>query len=219
MFPTRSMIGVLAMLLLSARLEAFSVRPAVTRRGSKADRSSSSSGRALAPSAVSDRGTSAAASWLWTGASGSPRSTALRMGLETVTGLTSTDMQMREFQLEELEDRDVAETSVVLNEDGSVTAGKTNGPIPIQVRGKWSFDGTAFRMDLHREFDASIPYVVSRAMTGYVEEVLSATDTVIITGDIVMEGMEVGFFKMISSQTDLMDSIQHLDQQMAKIQA
>lgn len=49
-------------------------------------------------------------------------------------------------QLEELEDRDVAETSVVLNEDGSVTAGKTNGPIPIQVRGKWSFDGTAFRM-------------------------------------------------------------------------
>ncbi|CAN0060608.1 unnamed protein product, partial [Ectocarpus sp. 12 AP-2014] len=122
-------------------------------------------------------------------------------------------------QLEELEDRDVAETSIVLNEDGSVTAGKTNGPIPIQVRGKWSFDGTAFRMDLHREFDASIPYVVSRVMTGYVEEVLSATDTVIITGDIVMEGMEVGFFKMISSQTDLMDSIQHIDQQMAKIQA
>ncbi|CAM9243169.1 unnamed protein product [Ectocarpus sp. 8 AP-2014] len=220
MFPTRSMIGVLAMLLLSARLEAFSVRPAVTRRGSKASSSSSSSsGRALAPSAVSDRGTSAAASWLWTGASGSPRSTALRMGLETVTGLTSTDMQTREFQLEELEDRDVAETSVVLNEDGSVTAGKTNGPIPIQVRGKWSFDGTAFRMDLHREFDASIPYVVSRVMTGYVEEVLSATDTVIITGDIVMEGMEVGFFKMISSQTDIMDSIQHIDQQMAKIQA
>ncbi|CAN0359519.1 unnamed protein product, partial [Ectocarpus sp. 12 AP-2014] len=70
------------------------------------------------------------------------------------------------MQLEELEDRDVAETSIVLNEDGSVTAGKTNGPIPIQVRGKWSFDGTAFRMDLHREFDASIPYVVSRVMTG-----------------------------------------------------
>ncbi|CAN0370971.1 unnamed protein product, partial [Ectocarpus sp. 12 AP-2014] len=99
MFPTRSMIGVLAMLLLSARLEAFSVRPAVTRRGSKADRGSSGSGRALAPSAVSDRGTLAAASWLWTGASGSPRSTALRMGLETVTGLTSTDMQAREFQM------------------------------------------------------------------------------------------------------------------------
>lgn len=47
--------------------------------------------------------------------------------------------------------------------------------------------------DLHREFDASIPYIVSRVMTGYVEEVLSATDTVIITGDIVMEGMEVSY--------------------------
>ncbi|CAN0401596.1 unnamed protein product, partial [Ectocarpus sp. 13 AM-2016] len=99
MFPTRSMIGALAMLLLSARLEAFSVRPVVTRRGSKPDSGSSGSGRALAPSAVSDRGTLAAASWLWTGASGSPRSTALRMGLETVTGLTSTDMQAREFQV------------------------------------------------------------------------------------------------------------------------
>lgn len=49
-------------------------------------------------------------------------------------------------QLEELEDRDVAETSVVLNKDGSVTAGATNGPIPLNVRGKWSFDGTAFRL-------------------------------------------------------------------------
>lgn len=49
-------------------------------------------------------------------------------------------------QLEELEDRDVAETSMVLNKDGSVTAGATNGPIPLSVRGKWSFDGTAFRL-------------------------------------------------------------------------
>ena len=45
--------------------------------------------------------------------------------------------------------------------------------------------------DLHREFDASIPYMVSRVMTGYVEEVLAATDTLIITGDIVMDEMDV----------------------------
>lgn len=47
------------------------------------------------------------------------------------------------------------------------------------------------KQDLHREFDASIPYIVSRVMTGYVEEVLSATDTLIITGDIEMDGMDV----------------------------
>lgn len=44
---------------------------------------------------------------------------------------------------------------------------------------------------MHREFDASIPYMVSRVMTGYVEEVLTATDTLIITGDIEMDGMDV----------------------------
>lgn len=49
----------------------------------------------------------------------------------------------------------------------------------------------ATMQDLHREFDASIPYMVSRVMTGYVEEVLSATDTLIITGDIVMDEMDV----------------------------
>lgn len=30
-------------------------------------------------------------------------------------------------------------------------------------------------------------------MTGYVEETLPATDTVIITGDIVMDGMDVSY--------------------------
>lgn len=49
----------------------------------------------------------------------------------------------------------------------------------------------ASKQDMHREFDASIPYMVSRVMVGYVEEVLSATDTLIITGDIEMDGMDV----------------------------
>eukprot|EP00752_Nemacystus_decipiens_P008135 g7275.t1 len=166
---------------------------------------------------VSQKSTSvAAAPSLWTGARERGRSTAvLGMSVETVEQVTVADLEDREFQLEELEDKDVAETSVVLNKDGSVTAGATNGPIPISVRGKWSFDGTAFRLDLHREFDATIPYMVSRVMTGYVEEVLSATDTLIITGDIEMEGMDVGFFKMISSPSDIVDSLKHLDQQIA----
>ena len=49
-------------------------------------------------------------------------------------------------QLEELEDRDVAETSIVLNEDGTITAGATNGPLPLSVRGKWSYDGNKYSM-------------------------------------------------------------------------
>lgn len=45
--------------------------------------------------------------------------------------------------------------------------------------------------DIHREFDAAVPYMVSRVLTGYVEEVLTATDTMIISGDIEMDGMDV----------------------------
>ena len=48
-----------------------------------------------------------------------------------------------------------------------------------------------FFQEISREFDASIPYVVARVFAGYVEEVLPATDTMIVTGDIVMDDMDV----------------------------
>ncbi|CAM9395363.1 unnamed protein product [Pylaiella littoralis] len=218
MVPARSMARLVATLLLSAtKLEAFSLHHA------QATSSSSRRGQAAAAAAptqaLARRGASLeVAPSLWTGrSSAGRRAPALGMaGVGAMAEVAIVDLEDREFQLEELEDRDVAETSMVLNKDGSVTAGATNGPIPLSVRGKWSFDGTAFRLDLHRQFDASIPYMVSRVMTGYVEEVLSATDTLIITGDIEMDGMEVGFFKMISAPSDILDSLDHLDLQMAK---
>ena len=40
----------------------------------------------------------------------------------------------------------MAETSIVLNEDGTITAGATNGPLPLSVRGKWSYDGSKYNM-------------------------------------------------------------------------
>ncbi|CAM9149661.1 unnamed protein product [Hapterophycus canaliculatus] len=216
MTPARSMLGMLAVLLLSARLEAFSVHPTVTkscRRGAVGPSSAGVDARAGRSAALA---VAAGLPPLKSAASSRANGVALRMGVDAVSEVAATDLFDREFQLEELEDRDVAETSVVLNTDGSISAGATNGPIPIGVRGRWSFDGTAFRMDIHREFDAAIPYVVSRVMTGYVEETLPATDTVIITGDIVMDGMDVGFFKMISSPADIVDSLHHLDQQLLK---
>lgn len=45
--------------------------------------------------------------------------------------------------------------------------------------------------EISREFDASIPYTVARVYMGYIDEVLPATDTMILTGDIVMEEMDV----------------------------
>ncbi|CAM9738611.1 unnamed protein product [Scytosiphon promiscuus] len=216
MTSARSMLGMLALLVLSARVEAFSVHPSVAKSCREGALGPS---RAAVDSPAGRSAAQAVAVTLPSWRSAVRRredDSALRMGVETVSEVTATDLFDREFQLEELEDRDVAETSVVLNKDGSISAGATNGPIPLGVRGKWFFDGNAFRMDIHREFDAAIPYVVSRVMTGYVEETLPATDTVIITGDIVMDGMDVGFFKMISSPADIVDSLHHLDQQLLK---
>lgn len=49
-------------------------------------------------------------------------------------------------QLEELEDKDVMETSVVLEPAGIVAAGTTNGPLPMSSEGTWTYDGKVFSM-------------------------------------------------------------------------
>ena len=70
------------------------------------------------------------------------------------------DLAQKEFQLEELEDREERETEVWLNQDGSVTLGKTNGPLVKDYRGDWHLIETAseedkpFRMRLTRVYDA-----------------------------------------------------------------
>eukprot|EP00904_Undaria_pinnatifida_P012357 jgi/Undpi1/8251/HiC_scaffold_25.g10721.m1 len=209
MVSARNLTGTLVVLLLSARLEAFSVCPFSKSSASNCRRAASvPSSNVLG---ACSRGAAPVLS-AWTGSRGKVSSCgALRMNAETTAEVTTGDLANREFQLEELEDRDVAETSIVLNEDGTITAGATNGPLPMSVRGKWAFDGKKYSMEISREFDASIPYVVSRVYAGYVEEVLPATDTMIVTGDIVMDDMDVGFFKMISAPSDILDSLEHVD--------
>lgn len=53
------------------------------------------------------------------------------------------------------------------------------------------FSECLHNQEISRQFDASIPYTVERVYTGYPDEIMQATDTVILTGDIVMEGMDV----------------------------
>jgi hypothetical protein len=48
------------------------------------------------------------------------------------------DLAPKEFQLEELEDKEESETEVWLNPDGTVTLGKTNGPLWKGYRGDWT---------------------------------------------------------------------------------
>ena len=71
------------------------------------------------------------------------------------------DLAPKEFQLEELEDKEESETEVWLNPDGSVTLGKTNGPSWKNYKGDWHIIETAqegdrpFRMRLTRLYDAA----------------------------------------------------------------
>lgn len=100
MIPARSMVRTLATLLLSARLEAFSLHP-VHRRGTLSKQPHGS-----AADAVAHRGTSAAVSpSLWTEASGRGRGRALGMSVNTaVAEVTVTDLHDREFQVGDVSD-------------------------------------------------------------------------------------------------------------------
>lgn len=72
-----------------------------------------------------------------------------------------TDLTSKEFQLEELEDREECETELWLNDNGSVTLGNTNGPLVKSYKGDWHLLETAseedkpFRMRLTRTYEAS----------------------------------------------------------------
>ena len=73
---------------------------------------------------------------------------------------TRSDLASKEFQLEELEDREECETSLRLNDDGTVTLGMTNGPPVASWEGSWSIIETAseedrpFRMRLTRTYES-----------------------------------------------------------------
>jgi len=76
------------------------------------------------------------------------------------------DLTTKEYQLEELEDREECETELWLNDDGSVTLGETNGPLYKSYHGDWhvietaSEDDKPFRMRLTRTYEASSRWVI-----------------------------------------------------------
>lgn len=77
------------------------------------------------------------------------------------TSFTREDLCSKEFQLEELEDKEECETEVWLNDDGSVTLGASNGPLVKDYVGEWHLLETAagegyhpFRMRLTRRFES-----------------------------------------------------------------
>jgi hypothetical protein len=104
------------------------------------------------------------------------------------------DLSGREFQLEELEDKDRSASSVVLEGDGSVAVGKTDGPLFSAASGTWKVKDDTFFLVITRQFDT---YDVTREYVGTLEEDMKSTGTIILSGDIQDEDRHVGFWKLI----------------------
>ncbi|KAL7532145.1 hypothetical protein ACHAXR_004464 [Thalassiosira sp. AJA248-18] len=127
------------------------------------------------------------------------------------------DISSKEFQLEELEDKEECETELWLNDDGSVTLGDTNGPKMKDYKGDWhlletaSGDDQPFRMRLTRSYESvgsgtnnlgDVTYDVKREFWGNIEKV---GESVSVTGkthgstNTDAGNSELGYFTMIDA--------------------
>ncbi|KAL3810306.1 hypothetical protein ACHAXA_006533 [Cyclostephanos tholiformis] len=142
--------------------------------------------------------------------------------------ISRSDLASKEFQLEELEDREECETSLRLNDDGTVTLGVTNGPPVAAWEGSWSVIETAteedrpFRMRLTRTYESGgsgtnklgdVKYQVKREFWGNIGMVgnsISVTGRTHGNPDANIDGneyvdemsmieSELGYFTMIDS--------------------
>jgi hypothetical protein len=83
------------------------------------------------------------------------------------------------FQLEEKEDKESCSTEVFLSNDGTVTLGDTDGPLPLQATGTWKQTGEKFEMSIKRTFGSGqdgsdvgeFKFDVDRAYIGFLEYV------------------------------------------------
>lgn len=123
----------------------------------------------------------------------------------------------REFQLEEKEDKDVEQTRIFLNPDGTVTLQDTDGPQFSRYQGRWSMipdeGGNPFRMLLDRVYGGGMTavdatdigefdYTVRREFVGDVQMIGSTVNVegvVHLLDDNGQKDFEVGYFALIDS--------------------
>ncbi|KAL3934549.1 MAG: hypothetical protein SGBAC_009753, partial [Bacillariaceae sp.] len=140
-----------------------------------------------------------------------------QMAFDDKLALLSTG---REFQLEEKEDKDVEQTRIWLNPDGTVTLQDTDGPQFINYQGRWSMideEGYPFRMLLDRVYGGGMKaahatsmgefdYTVRREFVGDLNMIGSTVNVegvVHLLDDNGAQGFEVGYFALIDNRADL----------------
>ena len=128
--------------------------------------------------------------------------------------MNSIRCENKYYQLEELEDSENCITEIFLLSDGSVVAGKTDGPQWEEAIGRWEMqEGTnEFQMDIIRKYASGtahsdmgeFDYEVDRTFIG---EITTVGDSVSVSGVMVHfpsgqagpDVRQVGFFSMIDS--------------------
>jgi hypothetical protein len=127
----------------------------------------------------------------------------------------SRSLKERCFQLESKEQGESICTEVTLNSDGSVTVGRSEGPLFSNSWGTWEQRGGQFIMNLAYEFEGGsdsggtrvgkFGYVVERTYLGALAWVGAklGTEGAILCGDEVLEDAKLGYFHMIDTTDEL----------------
>lgn len=118
----------------------------------------------------------------------------------------------RSYQLEELEDAGDTISALYLSSDGSVSHGRTDGPVPDSVAGEWIYDegAKALTLQLERRFkESGVDFTVTRVLAGHLDAkdqdnlAMFAGNIYQNTRDIGDKGAAVGHFSMCVATDDL----------------
>jgi len=135
------------------------------------------------------------------------------LSLSTEPSESETDVPLlvmsKFFQLEENEDKESCSTEIFLSNDGTVSVGDTDGPLPLQAIGTWKQTGEKFDMIIKRTFGSGqdgtdvgeFKFDVERIYTGLLGTVGSslAVEGSMHLRDELKGDMEVGYFSMIDT--------------------
>ena len=130
--------------------------------------------------------------------------------------LSRTRLAAKSFQLEEMEDSANQTSAMYLSDDGSVRIGRTDGPAPDRVDGKWSFsepDGL-LEIELERWFGAdAVPFSVKRIFRGHADD--GQSGLALFVGAMFRDQSDfgpeeaLGHFAMVETTTNIPDA--HFD--------
>lgn len=130
------------------------------------------------------------------------------------TTVTNDRIANKSYQLEEDEDSLSCTSAIYLNEDGTLSIGRTDGPKPDRVYATWKYSDEEGEIVLNIErffgADTNTPFSVKRILRGHIEKTSkNLSDLAIFSGGMYQEPAdfspqsEVGWFSMIIATDDL----------------